>query len=243
MIMSGTLQPVFMYRDLLGIKSYLEKEYASPFPVENKLSMVVPETTTKFTMRSGEMFQKIATYCTSFAELIPGNVAIFFPSYSLRDKVGDYFTNSTKKLFWEKRDMDKEEKELFLKEFESVKNLGGVLLGVTGANFAEGVDFPGDLLRGVVVVGIPLGRPNLKTKALIDYYDQKFRRGWDYGYNFPAMSKCIQSAGRCIRSETDKGAVIYLDQRFAWDKYYSRLPREGLMVVKDHKKYLTDFFK
>ena len=117
-----------------------------------------------------------------------------------------------------------------------------MLLGVTGANFAEGVDLPGDLLNGVVVVGLPLARPDLKTKETIKYYEEKFGRGWDYGYIFPAMSKCIQSAGRCIRSETDKGTVIYLDERFAWQNYYSCLPSEGLRVVKDYKKLLKEFF-
>ena len=74
------------------------------------------------------------------------------------------------------------------------------------------------------------------------YYDQKFSRGWDYGYIYPAMSKCLQSAGRCIRSETDKGAVIFLDERFAWKSYYDCFPREGLIVSKDYEKLLTQFF-
>ncbi len=139
--------------------------------------------------------------------------------------------------------MSKEEKEVFLTNFKEEKGKGGLLLGVTGANFAEGVDFPGDLLNGVVVVGIPLARPNLKTKEIIKYYDEKFARGWDYGYIFPAMNKCFQSAGRCIRSETDKGTVIFLDERFSWQKYFSCFPREGLMVSNNYEKMLKEFYE
>ncbi len=241
-IMSGTLKPTFMYKDVLAIEKGTEKEYPSPFPPENKLSLVIPETTTKYSLRGDAMYKKIAEKCTELSTLIPGNMAFFFPSYYLRDQVGMHFT-SPKKIFWEKGDMSKEEKEVFLAGFRAEKENGGVLLGVAGANFAEGIDLPGDLLRGVVVVGLPLGRPDLKTKKLINYFDEKYGKGWDYGYLYPAMSKCIQSTGRCIRSETDKGAIVYLDERFAWQNYYGCLPRQGLIVSKDYARLLREFFR
>jgi len=241
-VMSGTLSPTFMYKDVLGITNAVEKTYTSPFPPENRLSLIIPETSTKFTLRNEVMYKTIAEKCSDLAALIPGNVAFFFPSYSLRDEICQFF-RSSKELFWEKSDMSKEEKEVFLNDFKQVKDKGGVLLGVTGANFAEGVDFPGDLLQGVVVVGLPLARPTLKNQEVIKYYDQKYHKGWDYGYIFPAMNKCIQSAGRCIRSETDKGAVIYLEERFAWQKYYDCFPdRIGLRVSKDYSKFVKEFF-
>ena len=84
------------------------------------------------------------------------------------------FIKTTKKLFWEKSEMSKEEKESFIAGFKECKD--GLLLGVTGANFAEGVDFPGDLLNGVIVIGLPLGKPDLKTKETIKYYDEKYKK-------------------------------------------------------------------
>ena len=240
-IMSGTLKPTFMYADILGIEKKMEKEYDSPFPLENKLAMIVPQTSTKYNLRGEAMYRKISEICQEISSLIPGNVALFFPSYYLRDQVSEFF-ESNKKLFFEKRDMTKEDKEIFLVKFKEAKVDGGILLGVTGANFAEGVDFPGDLLNGVVVVGLPLARPNLKTREVIKYYDQKFNKGWDYGYLYPAMSKCIQSTGRCIRSESDKGVVIYLDERFSWQNYFSCLPREGLIVSNNYQERINLFF-
>ena len=241
-IMSGTLQPTFMYKDLLGIDNSIEKEYQSPFPPENKISLIVPETSTKYETRGEAMYKKISEKCADISSLIPGNVALFFPSYDLRDKVGVFFT-SKKELFWEKSSMSKEEKEEFLQRFKDKKNTGAILMGVTGGSFAEGVDFPGDLLQGVVIIGLPLGKPDLMTKKTIAYYDQKFGRGWDYGYIFPAVNKCLQSAGRCIRSEKDRGAVVYLGEMFAWPRYFSCFPHEELMVTKDYHKYLKEFFK
>ena len=187
------------------------------------------------------MYRKIAEKCSHFGSLIPGNVAFFFPSYELRDRICFYFI-SPKKQFFEKSEMSKEEKESFLNSFRAVKEKGGVLLGVTGANFAEGIDLPGDLLNGVIVVGLPLAKPDLKTKELIRYYEQKFQKGWDYGYIYPAVSKCLQSAGRCIRSEIDKGVIIYLDERFAWQNYYGCFPMEGLIVSKEYEKLIKEFY-
>lgn len=243
-LMSGTLQPTFMYKDILGIETShcLEKVYASPFPPENKLSLIVPETSTKYELRGTAMYKSIADKSSSLLRHIPGNVALFFPSYALRDAIGQ-FIQTERKVFWEKPDMTKEEKENFLEQFKAGKQHGGILLGVIGANFAEGVDFPGDILNGVLVIGLPLARPDLQTKESIRYYDERFGKGWDYGYLYPAMAKCIQSAGRCIRSETDRGVTIYLDERFAWQRYYTCLPREGLIVTKQGEELLHKFFK
>ncbi|MBT4936112.1 ATP-dependent DNA helicase [Candidatus Woesearchaeota archaeon] len=240
-LMSGTLTPVFMYSDVLGISHGIEKEYPSPFPLENKVSLIVPQTSTKYTLRTDKMYKQIAETCITVSNIIPGNVALFFPSYHLRDKIG-FFIESGKKLFWEKSDMSKEEKSVLLNDFRCEKEKGGILLGVTGANFAEGVDLPGDLLNGVIVIGLPLAKPDLKTREVIQYYEDKFKKGWDYGYTFPALNKCFQSAGRCIRSETDKGAVIYLDERFAWKRYYDHFSREGLIVSVEYEKILKEFF-
>lgn len=245
-IMSGTLKPTFMYKDVLGIEKSIEKDYTSPFPPENKLSIIIPETTTKYTARNEQMYEEIGKKCSELAELIPGNVAFFFPSYELRDRIGSFIDvnkNINKRFFWEKSEMSKEEKEVFINQFKEEKVKGGVLLGVAGANFAEGIDLPGDLLQGVVIVGLPLAKPNLINTERINYFEKKFSRGWDYGYIYPAMNKCLQSAGRCIRSEQDKGAIIYLDARFIWPRYYSCLPKEGLIVSKNYSSLLKEFFK
>ncbi|MBI2573706.1 ATP-dependent DNA helicase [Candidatus Woesearchaeota archaeon] len=240
-IMSGTLKPLFMYKDLLGIPKAAVKEYASPFPADNKLSIIIPQTSTKYSLRSEAMFTSIGQICATISKQIPGNVALFFPSYDLRDRIATHI-HTSKRLLYEKPTMSKEEKEQFLATFHSLRREGAVLLGVAGANFAEGVDFPGDLLNGVVVVGIPLSRPDIRTQELITYYDRKFGKGFDYGYVYPAINKCLQSAGRCIRSETDRGVVIYLDERFAHQQYFSCFPRERLLVTKDFEKHLSLFF-
>jgi DNA excision repair protein ERCC-2 len=105
------------------------------------------------------------------------------------------------------------------------------LLATISGSFGEGIDLPGDFLKGVIVVGLPLTRPDLESKSLIDYYDKKFGKGWDYGYLYPAFTKAIQSSGRCIRTEKDRGVVVFLDERYAWPRYYNCFPKDWKFIT------------
>lgn len=240
-IMSGTLEPVQMYKDLLGARGQT-KEFPSPFPKKNKLSLVVPKTTTKYSERTASTYKEIAEEVNAISACVPGNVAVFFPSYFVRDSVYPFLNEmSTKTIFTEVANMTKEEKDDLLERFKGYEKTGAVLLGVASGSFGEGIDLPGDLLKCVIVVGLPLGKPDLETQLLIDYYQKKFGKGWDYGYVLPALAKVRQNTGRCIRSETDKGAVIYLDKRYAWENYRKSLG--DVIIVQDYVPLLKKFFE
>lgn len=242
--MSGTLTPTFMYRDLLGVQNCSEQVYNSPFPQKNRLNLIVPQTTTKFEKRTTQQFQEIGRICADVVNVIKGNVFVFFPSYKIRDSSYLFFMNACKKtIFLEDPKMSKEEKVHMLEKFKTYKKTGAVLLGVTSGSFGEGVDMPGDLLNGVVVVGLPLGVPDLEVRELIDYFDKKYKKGWEYGYLYPAFQKTLQNAGRCIRSETDRGVIVFLDERYAWPRYKQCFPEDyGLVVSNDYRKDINEFF-
>ena len=244
-MMSGTLIPTAMYGDILGFpKDSVEKIYGNPFPKNNRLCLIIPETTTKFTRRNDEEYKNIANVCNKITSKINGNSILFFPSYDLRDKVYRHFFEACKKKkIIEKQNLSKEEKENILEEFKRNKKEGCVLLAVSTGSFGEGIDLPGDFLKGVVIVGLPLEKPDLETKELIDYYQEKYGKGFEYGYIFPAITKCLQNAGRCIRSETDKGAIIFLDERFAWQNYYKCLPSDmDFKISKNYEERIERFF-
>ncbi len=244
MIMSGTLTPTFMYKDILGFEEAVEKEFENPFPTSNRLNLIIPETTTKYTRRNSAEYKNIAAKIIELSEHIPGNIIVFFPSYFLRNNVFMFLDGKTsKRLLLEKRNLTKEEKNGLLEEFKKEKKNGAVLLAVASGNFGEGVDLPGDFLRAVIVVGLPLERPSLEIKKLIDYYDRKFGKGWDYAYLYPAIIRVLQNAGRCIRSETDKGVIIFLDERFAWENYYRCFPPDyDVKITKLYQKKIKEFF-
>jgi len=51
-------------------------------------------------------------------------------------------------------------------------------------------------------------------------------RGNLNGVTAPAINKVVQSAGRLIRSEKDRGVVVLIDERFAQARYATLLPPE-----------------
>jgi len=237
--MSGTMNPTEMYKEVLGIDRCDEMEYENPFPKKNKLSMIVPMTTTKFTARNEMQFKNIAVLCTRIINLIPGNCALFFPSYDVRDKISSYLSTAIRKtVFSEIPRMTKQEKTEMLEKFSSYQN--AALLAVASGSFGEGIDLPG-VLKCVIVVGLPLKPPDLETKKTMEYYQEMFGKGWDYGYIFPAINKALQAAGRCIRSEKDKGVVIFLDERYNWPNYRRCFP-DNYITTTNFEQRIMEFW-
>ncbi len=241
-LMSATLKPLNMYADILGFSDPILKSYKNPFPDENRLTLIIPSTTTKYENRTEQEFKRITVHILRISRAVNGRIAVFFPSYYVMSRVTKFFLNLTKRpTFIEDRRMSKSEKSELISEFLSNDN--SILFGVVGASFSEGIDLP-NKLKAVVVVGLPLPPPNIKTKKLIEEYDRKFKQGFNYGYVIPAMNKVIQSAGRCIRSESDSGALIFLDKRYVYEIYRSLMPDEWKLIVSvDYEKILSDFFR
>lgn len=245
-IMSGTLKPGEMYRDLLGLdkKRTVVKEYFSPFPKENQLNIISKNITTKFEERTEKEFEKIGEMISKIIKATPGNTAVFFPSYKVMDEV-KINIESDRPVLIQEVGQKPEDTARIIKKFKGLsEEEGAVLIGVSGGSFAEGIDFPGKQLLTAVIVGIPLPEPDLETKALIKYYDMKFGKGWEYGYSFPAMGKVIQAAGRVIRNETDRGVIVFMDKRFAWSKYSKCFPSYYDFTITDNpEKEIRKFFQ
>ncbi|QQG38582.1 MAG: ATP-dependent DNA helicase [Candidatus Woesearchaeota archaeon] len=242
--MSGTLTPTAMYKDLLGFEDVELAYYKNPFPKENRLSLIIPQTSTKFTLRNEKMFKEIAEKTADLVNTIKGNVFVFFPSYQLRDIISNYFAPlCNKTIFSERPNLSKKDKEDLIENFKKYKNVGAVLLGVAAGSLSEGVDLPGDFLNGVIVVGLPLAKPDLETKALINFYDDRFGKGWDYGYIYPAVLKSLQAAGRLIRSEEDKGVIAFLDERYILDNYFKCFPPDyDVKITKTPVESIKEFY-
>ncbi len=243
-LISGTLTPPEMYRDLLGIPfdRAVLREYPSPFPKENRLVLVYPAVTTRYRKRVHQEFLKIGRKITEIVKNIPGNVAVFFPSYELLNAIKPYILPG-RPVFVQKESMKPEEVAELLENFRAQRERGAVLLAVAGGSFAEGVDYPGKDLVGAIIVGIPLAEMNLETRTLIEYYEEKYGRGWLYGYIYPAITRTLQAMGRVIRSETDRGVVVLMDERYTWRNYKKAFPRDlDFVVTLEPEKYVRGFF-
>lgn len=243
-LMSGTLTPMHMYRDLLGFEeNTICKSYKSCFPPQNRLNIIIPDVTTEFKKRDEENLKKIGDYIIRISSVIKGNMAAFFPSYELRDRIYYLIREklSNREVFLELQNSSKEEKMKLFNNFMNSSN--AILLGTQAGSFAEGVDFFGGILKCVIIVGLSLSQPNLETKALIDYYDKKFGKGREYGYIYPAIQKALQSAGRCIRRENDYGVAIFMDKRFLWKNYKLAFPSDiNFKITNRPENLIEEFF-
>lgn len=57
------------------------------------------------------------------------------------------------------------------------------------------------------------------------------------------MNKIVQAAGRCIRSETDKGVILFMDNRYLWPLYAQSFPKHyHLRKAEDLGPQITRFF-
>ncbi len=54
--------------------------------------------------------------------------------------------------------------------------------------------------------------------------------GYEYSYLYPGMNKVLQAAGRVIRTETDKGVILVIDERFSEHSYLKLFPREWFPI-------------
>lgn len=96
---------------------------------------------------------------------------------------------------------------------EAEPRMGRILLAVIGGRLSEGIDFPDEALEVVVIAGIPYPKPTARTKALVDFFEGKFGRGWEYAVDVPTTRRLVQAVGRAIRGPDDIGAAAILDYR------------------------------
>lgn len=238
---SGTISPIDAYAEMLGFDSDAVKAtFQSPFAVTNRIGLIVGGLDTSFENRNGTTFARIVDHCLAVVNATPGNTGIFTSSYSIaRSLVDAGFENRLKReLFIELPGMKGTDNDKMIEKFKSKGEKGGaVLLGVQGGRNSEGGDFPGSTMESVVVVGVPYAKPTPSMEALISYYDSVFnKKGRDYAYVLPAMTRAIQAAGRPVRRLDDRGAIVMLDQRFASPYLMRFIPswlREVLQLVSD----------
>ena len=238
--MSGTISPLDMFRDLVGLKSssILEKT-GSIFPAKNKKIVYLDDVTTSYSELNNKsnLWTKIVSKLELITTNFDGNIALFFPSYKLLELALENL-NLKKPIYREYSGMDQEELMQTVESFKS--DSGAILAGVMGGRLAEGIDYPETSLELAVIVGIPYPSPGVRQNALQHYYDISFNgRGWKFAVESPAVRKLLQAAGRVVRSETDRGFIVVADSRTGrFSEYIPDLERSDDIVSE-----ISDFFE
>lgn len=244
---SATLLPINYYKEQLSGDTGDYAIYApSPFPKENRLLMVAPDVSTRYKRRNEKEYAKIADYILRFVQAKSGNYLVFFPSYRMLADIAHYLDVPGLTILLQKPNMTEAQKEEFLEMFtEDSKTRVG--LCVMGGIFGEGIDLKADRLIGAVVVGTGLPQVCDERELFRSYYEEMSGRGFDYAYLYNGMNKVLQSAGRVVRTDTDKGAILLLDERFLDNSYQQLFPREWfpheVVTLQGMDKLLENFWK
>ncbi|MEN6634396.1 MAG: helicase C-terminal domain-containing protein, partial [Clostridiaceae bacterium] len=155
-----------------------------------------------------------------------GNYLVFAPSQSYLAKLSALLRELLPDVSFLEQSpkMDDAARAEFLAQF--LPDAAGITLGlaVMGGVFAEGIDLPAERLCGAVVVGVGLPQVCLERDVLRDAYEETYQSGFRYAYQYPGMSKVLQAAGRIIRTETDRGALLLIDTRYSLADYRQLLP-------------------
>ena len=230
MLFSATLLPIRYYMEQVGGK---EEDYAvyapSSFKKENRLIIVGSDVSTKYTRRNKSEYRKIIRYIKSFTSHRTGNYLVFFPSYQMMQSVYDLAEDEIKGIVMQSSNMNEEERELFLEDFVEDPKETRIAFCVMGGIFSEGIDLKSSRLIGAVIVGPGLPMICNERELFRGYFDAKNKNGFDYAYLYQGMNKVLQSAGRVIRTNEDRGAILLLDDRFLQSKYYQLFPKNGFL--------------
>lgn len=240
-VMSATLEPLEQFTYETGLDrvedsggSVLAESYDLTFPEENRKTFVVPnykyvanargEATTTDSEKTGTR----KWYEGTLEEIgqTYGNIMFVLPSKREANVMGIALEDSavvTKRIFIDQGG------DGVLRAFRQCDE-EAVLVTYANGTLTTGVDYSGDELHTVGVVGVSYPPTTDRVKAVVDVYEDKFDDGYKYGVTVPAIRDARQAIGRPIRGKDEGGVRLFIDQRYIGDgdqfRVYDCLPQQ-----------------
>ncbi|WP_164508026.1 helicase C-terminal domain-containing protein [Lapidilactobacillus wuchangensis] len=222
-------------------------QLASPFDYANKAELLLPTTTYSPSENGADYDRWLAKTILPILQATTQQTMILFNSLA-----------SVKNVYYALQPLVGNQRELFAqgvtgsndkiaKRFRFAHH--GVLLG--SQSFWEGVDFPGEQLSLLIITRIPFESPK---NPMTNYRQSQMTAGGQspfYADTLPrAILKLKQGFGRLIRTETDRGIVLLLDERVAHSSYASEIqqafPQELSLLTLDNQvlpQHIHDFYQ
>lgn len=247
LLFSATLRPATYYRDALGLADTTQRlALASPFDKDKCLQLQIPFIDTRFRSRESSA-EELCALIKSVFDAKSGNYMVFFPSYAYLNMIYERFRSIYPSIpIWRQHsdDLLETRDEQLKKMAVSAVGVGFVILG---GSFAEGVDYPGEKLIGAIVVSLGLPGNGLEQELIASNYSQAGMDGYNYAYRYPGFTRVQQSVGRVIRTTSDCGVVLLVDDRFSQRVYQDLYPDHWhvrrLSNIEETKSSLADFWE
>ena len=203
-----------------------ETVFGSPFDHAGQSCLVVPTDLPRRGAHGGEESYDDATARIVYevAEITGGGVFALFTSFAALRAVAAGLRKRGAEARWALYVQGEADRSALLRGF--TRSGSALLLGT--ASFWEGVDVPGRPLRALVIQKLPFRVPTEPiTEARVEAMTARGQNPF-WGLMVPdAAVRLKQGIGRLIRTRTDRGAVLLLDDRLL-TKRYGRTIRQAL---------------
>jgi predicted DnaQ family exonuclease/DinG family helicase len=211
----GSFNYLLQRLGLRGHDRLKEMSYPSPFFYEDQARIFVP---TFLGMQNSENYTiEVLFLLEKIWKTHPVGTMILFTSYTMllnwQEELEDRIKGSGRRLLVQSSRVSRMD---LINQFR--KHPGSILLATD--SFWQGVDIPGNALELLVIAKLPFSVPSDPiVRANSDALKQAGENDF-MGYSVPeAAIKYKQGVGRLIRSTTDFGAIISLDQRIFTKRY------------------------
>ncbi len=222
---SATLRPQHFYVESLGLPGNTKAlSLDSPFEPSQQCTVVCDWVDTRYRARESSIPDIVDIIAKAY-HAKQGNYQVFFPSYVFMESVSAEFRRQQPAIpiIEQRRGTTEQERQEYLAHFKNTNNT--LAFSILGGIFGEGVDYHGDQLIGSIIVGTGLASISLTQKLIEEDFQSQGLNGFDYASRYPGFTRVLQTAGRVIRTETDKGVVILVDQRFQTPFYQKLYPK------------------
>jgi DNA excision repair protein ERCC-2 len=233
--MSGTLAPPEEHRDRCGLPADTSMAILPSAIAPDRLRVIgVEGVHRRWSEHQQEPRHALDQQAAATAVLaaLAGKTALLFPSHAMLAAYHEagFLASLGRRTYIETAGMSNDELTRVVAAFRLNPDARALLVGVVSGRLAEGLDFPGDDLRNMLVFGIPYPPPSARLDAQIDAAERRHPgRGWTYTIHNVVARRLRQAAGRLVRGPDDHGVVVVLDERIA--RFRTHLPQ--LVMVRD----------
>ncbi len=224
LLFSATLRPAVYHQQLLGLPDSLRwLEVDSPFQQRQLEVRLETGISTRLQHRQTSIEPIVQLIAGQFQRK-PGNYLAYFSSFAYLGAIHERFQAAFPDIpSWRQQPgMSDQARSDFIERFS--EEGAGVGFAVLGGAFAEGIDLPGRRLIGVFIATLGLPPFDPWHRELSERLQQRYGKGYDYTYLYPGLQKVSQAAGRVIRSASDTGVVVLIDDRYADPRVQQLLP-------------------